>query len=400
MEQAKPRTFTPLVVCGIFLSFVMGACEFIVIGTQTPMAEALGVSIAMIGALVSVFAVAYIIGTPVVTILTARFDRVRVIAGLLFVFAAGNAIPLLVHDYAAIVASRIVCAACCGTMLSLTMAIVMQHTDKRCRAEAVAWVYAGFTIASVVSIPLGYFIADTWGWIWPFAIVLVLALALMVLVHLVFPHDPITEAPDQTGSLSLLKDSRAVLGILITATAVTGLYIFFTYIESTMQFELGIPAEYVSLTLLAYGAACVISNVSSGWLAEKGSMRALVYVFAVQAVLLAVLPLATGFKIAAIAIMFAIGLTMYLVNSPSQIHFVGVAAQSHPAAINFASSLNPVAFNIGAALGAALGGAVVSGLGLHYIGYFSALFAFLALLLVLLLLHIEKKRPVPPVRSW
>ena len=86
-----------------------------------------------------------------------------------------------------------------------------------------------------------------------------------------------------------------------------------------------------------------------------------------------------------------VGLSMYVVSVSCISLFMRVARERHPKAMVLASSLEPMAFNIGIAFGTAIGGAVVSGPGLHYVGLVGALFSLVAAAFVLLTLLIDRK---------
>jgi DHA1 family inner membrane transport protein len=69
---------------------------------------------------------------------------------------------------------------------------------------------------------------------------------------------------------------------------------------------------------------------------------------------------------------------MYLQNSASQVLYMDVASQSHPGSLNLAASLNSMSFNIGIAVGSAVGGLVNAHLGLMWLGPVGAIFLLCA----------------------
>ena len=101
-------------------------------------------------------------------------------------------------------------------------------------------------------------------------------------------------------------------------------------------------------------------------------------VFLLQAVLLCSLVLASLVPVYGAVLLVALGMLMYLFNSSSQVLYMDVAAQSHPGSMNLAASLNSMSFNIGIAVGSAVGGLVNDAFGLMWLGPFGALFALLA----------------------
>jgi DHA1 family inner membrane transport protein len=393
MKDKGAMLFTPPVITLIFLSFVMGTSEFIVIGTLTEISQDLKIDEAVMGSLVSMFAVSYVIGTPVIASLTSRINKFKVIMTLTVLFGLSNLLPLLSDSFAILAVSRIVTAAVSGALLSVGMAMSIEFTTAANRAKTLAWIYTGFSISSVTSIPIGAAMSRTVGWRSAFVMIVVLTIIAVLAVIMTLPHDSAPKARVERGgrsSIGLMKDTRIVMGIMMTTMSVCGIYVFYTFVTPIMEYEMGIPGEMISVCLLIYGVACIISNLSSAKVAERGGLRRLPLVFGVQAVLMAALSVSFGHGAIGMVIIFGVGLTMYLLNATSQMHFLEVAVRDHPDSVNLASSLNPVAFNIGTAIGSAVGSVVVSTSGLSLLGYCSAFFSAMAMLCVLMLLKIER----------
>ena len=146
--------------------------------------------------------------------------------------------------------------------------------------------------------------------------------------------------------------------------------------------------------LLLFGAACVGSNLLSGWVAGRFGLRALPVVFAVHAALLALLSASLPAGAVGIANILAVGLLMYVMNSTVQMLFQDVARTDYPSALTFSASLHPMAFNAGIALGSFAGGLVVNAGGLLATGPVGALFALAAAALALGLARTVQRRGV------
>lgn len=110
----------------------------------------------------------------------------------------------------------------------------------------------------------------------------------------------------------------------------------------------------LSLALLIFGIAAIISNVSSGQVANKTGIRMLPLIYVIQTVCLLLLPIATHNLVSGGLVLFILGVVMYLLNSPLQMHFLNIATREHPACVNLASSLISVFFNFGIAAGSAM----------------------------------------------
>lgn len=136
--------------------------------------------------------------------------------------------------------------------------------------------------------------------------------------------------------------------ILCSASAT---YIVYTYLSPILTETLGLPAGAVSPLLLVMGACSAASNLLSGRLGERGGLRTLPMAFAAQAVLFALLPLLLGNRWAGLAGVFAMGLLMYLLNTPAQMHALSLAEQDYPFASSLCASVQPVSYNFGIAIG-------------------------------------------------
>lgn len=146
----------------------------------------------------------------------------------------------------------------------------------------------------------------------------------------------------------------------------------------------------LSLALLIFGIAAITSNVSSGQVANKTGIRMLPLIYVIQTVCLLLLPIATHNLISGGLVLFILGVMMYLLNSPLQMHFLNIATREHPACVNLASSLISVFFNFGIAAGSAMGGVIVKYAGLRFVGIGGAVPGIGAFICAMILLQIMK----------
>lgn len=96
------------------LGFTLGTCEFVIVGILPDIAAGLNVSLAAVGRLVSVFAACYAVGTPLLTALTGRMDRFRLLMGLMLLFLGVNVLSMLAPGVTVLYASRVVRRWCPG----------------------------------------------------------------------------------------------------------------------------------------------------------------------------------------------------------------------------------------------------------------------------------------------
>lgn len=380
--SSPDRFFTLPVTMLIAASFMLGMSEFVVVGILPDIARGLGVTEVTVGNLVSVFAFFYAPCTPLGSAITARFPRFVTHMTLMTVFLAGNVLCAFAPNYPVLLVARLLIAAVSGTLVAMAMTYAPDVTQERFRTQFIAWVFSGFSIASVVGVPVGTWIADSFGWRWTFHLISVLTAALMAAMVMVLPRN---SHPVKIGFLRqfrLFFDRRIQLGVLDVMFGAAASYVFYTYLTPIMRDEIGVPTRYLSLGLVIYGVACLWSNLYGGKLADRGrGVEPLTHIrpiYCVQAVCLCLLAFASWMPGAGALLLVALGMLMYLQNAASQVLYMDVAAQSHPGSLNLAASLNSMSFNIGIALGSAVGGVVNDTVGLAWLGPAGAVFALLA----------------------
>jgi predicted MFS family arabinose efflux permease len=383
IPEANPRFFTIQVLAIIGLSFALGTSEFIMVGVLPNIARDLNVPLTTVGNLVSIFAAAYAVCTPLGAALSARFQRFRIYMVLIGIFLAGNILCAFAVNYVMLLVARIVIAVVSGTLVAISMTFAPDVTQPQYRTRFVSWVFSGFSIASIVGVPIGTAIAGSLGWRAAFHAIDVMIVALVIVMVVKLPHHS-SQRQIRVGFFSqflLFFDPRILAGLTCVLCASAASYVFYTYLTPIITGFGHVPPRFVGFALIVFGIACLASNLTSGRLANRGSgkgtepLARCLPVFLVQAVCLA--SLVGIFRVAPLTLVMlvALGFLMYLMNSPSQILFLDVAAASHPGSVNLASSLNSMSFNIGIAVGAAVGGLVTDGLGMGWLGPFGAIFS-------------------------
>lgn len=381
--MAKERFFNLPVLILIASSFMLGMSEFIMVGILPDIAVGLKVSEVTVGNLVSLFAFVYAPVTPLGSALSARFPRFATHLTLIGIFLAGNLLCAFAPNYAVLVVARIMIALVSGTLVAVAMTYVPDVTTDRFRTKFIAWVFSGFSIASVVGVPVGTWVANTFGWRWAFHMINVLTIMLIVGMVVALPRNSHIVKIGFLPQFRLFFDRRIQLGVLTVVFGAAASYVFYTYLTPIMRDEVHVPEQYLSVGLVIFGAACLWSNLYGGKLADRGrGVEPLTYIrpiYCAHAVLMASLVVAHWVPVYGALLLVVLGMFMYLQNSASQVLYMDVASQSHPGSLNLAASLNSMSFNIGIALGSAVGGLVNGHFGLTWLGPVGALFLLCAI---------------------
>ena len=381
--MAKERFFNLPVLILIASSFMLGMSEFIVVGILPDIAADLKISEVTVGNLVSLFAFVYAPVTPLGSALSARFPRFATHLTLIGIFLVGNILCAFAPNYAVLVVARIMIALVSGTLVAVAMTYAPDVTTDRFRTKFIAWVFSGFSIASVVGVPVGTWVANTFGWRWAFHMINVLTIMLIVGMVVALPRNSHIVKIGFLPQFRLFFDRRIQLGVLDVVCGAAASYVFYTYLTPIMRDEVHVPEQYLSVGLVIFGAACLWSNLYGGKLADRGrGVEPLTHIrpiYCAHAVLMASLVVAHWVPVYGALLLVVLGMFMYLQNSASQVLYMDVASQSHPGSLNLAASLNSMSFNIGIALGSAVGGLINGHFGLMWLGPVGALFLVCAI---------------------
>ena len=324
------------------LGFTLGTCEFVIVGILPDIAAGLNVSLAAVGRLVSVFAACYAVGTPLLTALTGRMDRFRLLMGLMLLFLGVNVLSMLAPGVTVLYASRVVAALVSGTLTAVAMLYAKEVSSPEQTARAISAVYAGFSVAAVAGVPIGTAVCHALGWRATFGVILAMGLVLLPVLARLLPRE--IDVPPAEGGLlnqfAVLRDSRCWHCVLMVLFSASATYTVYTYLTPTLTGTLGLPETAVSPVLLVMGLCSAASNLFSGCLAEKGGLKPLPVFFAAQVLLFAVLPLLLVNRWLGLTGLFAMGLLMYLLNTPVQVHSLGLAEAEYPAAASLCASVH------------------------------------------------------------
>lgn len=393
MTMRKSGVLSFPVVLLFLLSFFLGTSEFIVVGILPEIADGLGISLAAAGTAVSVFAFAYAIGTPLFSAYAGRFDRKPFMLSCVILFIAFNVLCGLATSYALFTICRLVFAILSGTILSISMAYANELASDENKAQVISLVFTGFSAASVFGVPIAASLCQIAGWRAVFIIVAIMTAILLPLMKMSLPHSRQEKSESVIMQLRLFTNRKIILCLLTVIFTAASTYAFYTYFSPLLQEEFGIGESHVSIALFFYGIAALVSNILSGYIAKKRTLYQMSPIFLIQALFLALLFIATatGNPVLAFIDILAIGILMYLVNAPSQLYFLSTAAAENSDCVSLASSLCPVCFNLGIALGSSYGSLVMDKAGYGMLGPAGAVFAVLAVLSSAILRTMEMK---------
>jgi DHA1 family inner membrane transport protein len=374
----------PIALLALTVSaFAIGTTEFVIVGLLPTIAADLGVDLPSAGLLVSLYALGVAVGAPVLTALTGRLSRKKLLLALMALFTVGNLLAWQAPGYESLIAARVLTGLAHGVFFSIGSTIATGLVPKEKAASAIAIMFTGLTVALVTGVPLGTFIGQYFGWRATFLAVsglgVVAFFASLLFIPTSIRHQPPASLLRQ---LEVLAQPRLLMAYAKTALGYGGHFVAFTFLAPILQQVSGFSAGAVSLLLVLYGISVAFGNIWGGRLADRhGPIRALQVIFLLLALVMFALTLTAsnaGLMVATLLIWGAVAFG----NVPGlQLYVVQQAERYAPHAVDVASGLNIAAFNLGIAGGAWLGGRIVATSGLMTTPWVGALIVLLALAL-------------------
>ena len=374
MKHAKLRSFTFILV-----AFMLGCNEFMVVGVLSDIARSYHVPLSTVGFLVTAFAGVYAISTPIITTLTSNWNRYKLLMLLMTVFFIGNTLTAMAPTLGWLLFARIITAAVAGTIISLINLLVSIITPMDKRPMVLAWVGAGFSIASVIGVPLGTTIATLLSWHDSFWIISGLTLIVFALLAWLTPRD----TPQVKGSileqLALLKNHRVLLGIGITVAVLSLQYTFYTYVRPLITTVMSFSLTSLNWLLLLLGVMSIIGNEIAGIVASHNGVQKLPIVFILMTILSLVLGIALGNKITGMLVLASLCVVVIIYGTTIQLVFISVAEKEYPQSLALATSLISIFANVGISLGSFTASTTVNFANLTMLGYVGAVYGLLAI---------------------
>ena len=386
-EVKKEENKLLAIIALVLLSFALGTSEFIVIGVLTEIAESFNITEVKAGGLVSMFALAYSVCTPFSAAIAGKFNRFHFIIFASIIFIILNFLCSLAYNYTFLLILRMLIAVISGSLISVSISFSPYVSSKEKRPMVVAWIYSGFSIASIFGVPIGTTLSYNFGWRSSFIFISIFSAVMTVLMFITLPRNTVSHKVKLLSQFILFKDIRFILSTFTILFGAASSYVLYTYLKPIFLDYVHIPNKYISAALLVFGIAVLFSNLLSGKLAEHNGVYRLRFIFMMQFLCMIILPFALLNSVSAAIVILIIGFLMYLMNSPVQLNILDFTEKEYPSCITLASSNNSFSFNIGIALGSFVGSSIFDNFGVRFVGFGGAVLSVLAFLCVVMLYH-------------
>lgn len=385
-----PGAHVALVLLALAMGgFAIGTTEFAAMSLLPYFASGLAIDEPTAGHVISAYALGVVVGAPVIAVLGARFDRRTLLIGLMLMFAVANGLTALAPDYGWMLAFRFLSGLPHGAYFGVAALVAASLVPPNRRAQAVAQVMLGLTIATIVGVPLANGIGQLIGWRWGFVLVAALALLTAGLVYAFAPSSKPREGASPLRELGAFTRLQVWLTLGIGAIGFGGMFAVYTYLASTLMEVTHVSPATVPVVLGVFGLGMTVGTLVCAQLADRALMPTIAGTLLWSAGSLALYPLAVGSIWTVLPVVFMIGCGGGL-GAVLQTRLMDVAGDAQ----TLAAALNHSAFNAANALGPFLGGlAIAAGYGwasTGWVGVALALGGFLVWLVALIDARLRK----------
>lgn len=349
-------------------NFVIGTGVMAVPGTLPDISQSLNVSIPQAGQLITAAAIMMGLGAPLFATLVAGWDRRRLLTLTLLWYALLMGLSALAPSYLGLLPLRVLAVVAPAVFTPQAAACIGLLVPAEQRGRAIAFVFLGWSVASVLGMPLSAWIGGVLGWRWAFALVAVLAVASAGWVWRAMPDGVRPAALSRAAWGQTLGSAPLMLALGVTLLSAFGQFTLFSYFAPYLQQTLAAGATTLSLLFLWFGAFGLAGNVLlTRWVDRLGAARAALVALSLMAISLALWPAGQSGLVAQALVMVPWALGCFAGNSAQQARLVQLSPVLAPASV----ALNTSAMYAGQGLGAALGGALIAQghmLRLHWVG--------------------------------
>lgn len=345
-------------------AFGIGVTEFSPMGMLPVIAADLAVSIPTAGMLISAYAFGVLLGAPLMTLLFANMARRKLLVLSMGIFTLGNLMSALADSYNLLLLGRIVTSFNHGVFFGVGSVVAMSIVPPEKRAGAVAAMFSGLTLATVGGVPLAAYVGEVIGWRPAFFAMAALGLLTMLALRWSLPPLVNSSKANIRQELRVLTQGPVLTALLLTVVSSSAMFTVFTYIVPILRDLTEASTTFVTAMLVLYGVGLAVGNYLGGRFADRSLTLTLLLSLLAVAVLLVLFAFAATSPLLVVPLVFGWGVASFALVPPLQT----LVVQQASAAPNLAAAMNIGAFNLGNALGAALGALIIdAGLRLHYV---------------------------------
>lgn len=367
--------------------FGIGTGEFAVMGLLPDVAQTYGVSVPEAGRVISAYALGVVVGAPIIAVLSAKLPRKTLLVLLMGLFALGNITSALAPGFLSFTVLRFITGLPHGAYFGVAALVAASMVEPHKRARAVGRVMLGLTIATLIGTPLATFLGQLMSWRAAFLLVGGIAALTAVLIAFNLRKDKVAEGASIKRELGAFARLQVWLTLAVAAVGFGGMFAIFSYIAKTTTDMAGLPASMIAVVLALFGIGMNVGNVLGSRMADRSLNGTIGGMLAFNVVLMAIFSLTAANPVMLFICVFLTGCG-FAACPAVQTRLMDVAADAQ----TLAAASNHSAFNIANALGAWLGGVVITqGYGYGATGYVGSVLSLLGLVVFLISVALQRR---------
>lgn len=368
-------------------AFAIGMTEFVIMGLLPNIARDFDVTVSQAGQLITGYALGVAIGGPIIVMLTIKWNRKYLLIVLMGIFIIGNLTASFSPNYGFMMTSRIITSLAHGSFFGIGSILAASMVRPEKRASAMALMFMGLSMSNILGVPFGTLIGQNFGWPMTFIIISIIGALALIGIIIFVPMQRETIKSSVLNELQILKEKRLWLTLAVTLFGFSSVFAYFTYISTVLIDVSNVQENLISYLLIIFGIGVTLGNVVGGKLPDWNLNKALKIIFIVFILYFILLYFVQMNSILMIAGIFFFGLIGFSM-SPSLQFKSTLISQDAP---TLASTLNQSAFNLGNALGAFIGGVVVTNLPIASLSLIAPILTVIGLIFLLVSIRVEKK---------
>ena len=354
--EAPSRATIALVTSALAVgSFGIGTGEFVIMGLLPNVAGTFCVTTPEAGHVISAYALGVVVGAPIIAVLAAKMARRTLLLLMMAIFAAGNISSAFAPTFESFTALRFITGLPHGAYFGVAALVAASMVPVHRRVRAVGQVMLGLTIATLIGTPIATFLGQVLEWRAAFMMVGGVGLVTMLLIALFLPKDKVEEGASITRELGALKRIQVWLSLGVAAIGFGGMFSIFSYVATTTTEVAGLGSAMVPVVLALFGIGMNVGNIVGSRLGDLSIRGTIGGMMIFNIVIMTLFSLTAANPVMLCICVFLIGCG-FAACPAVQTRLMDVAADAQ----TLAAASNHSAFNIANALGAWLGGLVIS----------------------------------------
>lgn len=331
----------------------IGTTEFVMMGLLPDIAKDFSVSIPEAGYLISSYALGVVIGAPLLVAASSNFEPKKILLVLMAIFTIFNALSAFSPGYSSLLVARLLSGLPHGAFFGVGSVVASRLAEKGKQAQAISLMFAGLTIANLLTVPLGTYIGHHFSWRFTFALITLIGLITLIFIHFWLPVLPVKRSGNIKSELSFFKKREAWLILSITAIGTGGLFAWISYIAPLMTEVSRFSDSTIPYILILAGLGMVVGNFLGGKFADRVEpIKACLILLVAMASALMVIFFVSQNQILSLVMTFIAGSLSMAIAAPIQILMINTAKGAEM----LGAATTQAAFNIGNSLGAFFGG--------------------------------------------